>query len=288
MQYQESTSPLSTPKFTLCAFITMVFLFLCGFCHASFSAKQTIFTNVLKLPLAFEKNNGQIDNAALYFSHGNHYSLFFNAKEIILALRSPDVNHSDRLSSPQLSVLKMKFVGSNTSVPPNGALISKAKSHYLLGNDPSKWNLNVSQYAKIQYLNLYVGIDAVFYGNQQQLKYDIHVAPNADLKQVKLSIDGAASLLIDKNGDLVLTTSDQAQAIIKKPIFYQMNNTIKKSISGHFILDDEQQVGFSVGEHDPTKPLTIEQSLSATVPVQSNHLEQASSTDKEGNIYITG
>ena len=41
---------------------------------------------------------------------------------------------------------------------------------------------------------VYPGVDLVYYGNQQQLEYDLVVAPGADPKAIHLQIEGAANL----------------------------------------------------------------------------------------------
>jgi hypothetical protein len=45
---------------------------------------------------------------------------------------------------------------------------------------------NVSTYSKVHYQRVYPGVDAVYYGNQGQLEYDLIVAPHASAKQIRL------------------------------------------------------------------------------------------------------
>jgi hypothetical protein len=40
-----------------------------------------------KLPLSFEANNGQVDEAVRYLSRGNGYTLFLTSTEAVLSLR---------------------------------------------------------------------------------------------------------------------------------------------------------------------------------------------------------
>src|SRR2546426_6077837 len=42
------------------------------------------------------------------------------------------------------------------------------KANYFIGNDPSKWRTDVPTYAKVQYTNVYPGIDLIYYGNQDR------------------------------------------------------------------------------------------------------------------------
>ena len=78
------------------------------------------------------------------------------------------------------------------------------KSHHFFGSDPRSWHTEVPQYARVKYEEIYNGIDLVFYDQQQELEYDFVVAPGADPEAIRLGFEGAQSLLIDAEGDLVL------------------------------------------------------------------------------------
>ena len=49
-----------------------------------------------------------------------------------------------------------------------------------MGNNPREWVSNVPQFARVQYRELYPGIDLVYYGNQGQLEYDYVLKASAD------------------------------------------------------------------------------------------------------------
>jgi hypothetical protein len=56
------------------------------------------------------------------------------------------------------------------------------KSNYFIGNDPSKWRTNVPTYGKVEYRDVYPGVNLVYYGNPAaagQLEHDFVVAPGA-------------------------------------------------------------------------------------------------------------
>ncbi|HEV7857889.1 MAG TPA: hypothetical protein VGO91_04605 [Pyrinomonadaceae bacterium] len=50
------------------------------------------------------------------------------------------------------------------------------------------------------------GIDLVYHGNQQQLEYDFHLAAGADPASIRLNLEGAQSLRLDAEGNLLLET----------------------------------------------------------------------------------
>ena len=108
-------------------------------------------------PLAFEANQGQTDPRVQYLARGNGYKVFLTADEAVLTLHR-------RMAHP--SVLRMKLAGANLSSAVNSANELPARSNYIIGNDPKHWHLNVPQFARVRYRNIYPGIDLVYYGNE--------------------------------------------------------------------------------------------------------------------------
>lgn len=294
MRFQK-TSPIKGILLINFAVIAIVFFLFSGLSHASFSGKQTVFASFLKLPLAFEKNDGQTDATFNYFSRANEYTLFFAAEEIAIALKTPlppvlkiHNSLSSNAAQDDFSLLTMKFLGTNKSSQTAGVEILPGKSHYLLGNDIQKWHLDKAHYAKIQYKNLYPKIDAVFSGNQQLLKYDLYVAAGADPDKIRLAIHGQEEMYLDKSGDLFFKSAQRNLAVMKKPRLYQIIHNIKQEVKGNYKIYDEQQVGFTLTHYDKTKPLLIEQDISLAQSGGGNDIAKATAVDKEGNIYVTG
>src|SRR5581483_10172970 len=140
-----------------------------------------------KLPLSFESNQGQTDPKVKFFSKGNGYSLFLTANEAVLTLKPKPQNSKERLSEAAAlqgdgigalqTTLRMRLAGPNRNPKVSGEEILARKSHYLIGNDPKKWRTDVPNYKKVQYHDIYPGVDLVYYGNQSQLEYDFVVRP---------------------------------------------------------------------------------------------------------------
>ena len=118
-------------------------------------------------------------------------------------LHSPFRIHNSGLSpapSPQSlapEVLRMKLVGANRTAKVTGLDELPGKANYFIGNDPKKWRTDVPTYAKVQYRDVYPGIDLVFHGKDSgfrsqdsgELEYDFVVAPGADPNAIELAID---------------------------------------------------------------------------------------------------
>src|ERR1700754_174241 len=150
-----------------------------------------------QLPLSFEINDGQIDPAVKFLSHGPGYDLFLTANEAVLTLQKPQeptIEKFKRLAhrgagvdanAPEGSVLRLMMIGANTMPQVEGQDELPGKVNYFSGNNPEKWRRNVPTYRKVHFKDVYPGIDMVYYGNQRELEYDFVVAPGANPKVIK-------------------------------------------------------------------------------------------------------
>lgn len=302
------------------------------------TSRQVQNLTFTKLPLSFEVNQGQTDTRVKFLSRGSGYNLFLTSTEAVLVLRqgseaqdlkSLDLNKEREITlqsfssfqdkqaqnttnSGQRAVLRMKLVGANPQPRVVGLNELPSKSHYFLGNDPKKWYTDVPHYAKVQYQDVYPGIDLVYYGNPQQLEYDFVVAPGANPGIIQLAFeDGVGQALpldIDAQGDLVIYTTF-GEVRQRKPYIYQEVNGTKQPISGRYMLlepettDNKQQttnngqqakkIGFQLATYVANKPLVIDPVLVYSTYLGGNtnvvgEFGRAIAVDGFGNTYLTG
>jgi hypothetical protein len=74
------------------------------------------------------------------------------------------------------AVLQMKLAGASAPAQVEGLDRLPGKVNYFISNDPSRWLAGIPTYARVQYHQVYPGIDLIFYGRQGQLEYDFLVA----------------------------------------------------------------------------------------------------------------
>jgi hypothetical protein len=151
----------------------------------------------------------------------------------------------------------MRLDGADTKAPLQGVDGLPGRVSYIFGSDPSKWNTNVSTYSKVAYSQVYPGIDLVYYGNQQQLEYDLVVAPGADPGLIQIAFEGTKSLRLDKQGNLLLNTS-AGEIQQNKPAIFQEVDGGRKEIKGSYVLKAGNKIGFQVSRYDRRKPLVID------------------------------
>lgn len=176
-------------------------------------------------------------------------------------------------------MLRMRLIGANPTPQITGIDELPGKVNYFIGKDPSKWRSDVPTYTKVEYKDVYPGVNLVYYGNQRQLEYDFIVAPGVDPRAIKLDFEGTEMLEIDSHGNLVISIADSQEKIrMKKPIIYQEIEGARKETSGDYVLlpssgeaaltslsplgegqgEGKYLVGFQVAAYDTSRPLVID------------------------------
>ena len=195
---------------------------------ATHTDKQSIANSYGQIPLHFEANQGQTDAEVRFLSRGDGYTLFLTPTEAVLSLRKATKVEQETTPSvagvedpgTQTSTVQMKLIGANPTPKITGLEELPGRTNHFVGSDPTKWRTDVPLYSKVQYKDIYPGIDLIYYGNQRQLEYDFMVHPGVDPSTITLSFHGAKALEVDAHGDLVLHTGDEPVRF-KKPLLYQ-------------------------------------------------------------------
>ena len=289
------------------------------------ASMATVQASYGQLPLSFEANQGQVDPHVQFLSRGHGHQLFLTPSDAVLAFRTGEGKgerrngevYPGKLSNnppPSQSVVRMKFDGANSHAEMVGLDQLPGIVNYLIGGDPSKWRTNIPTYKKVEYKNVYPGIDLVYYGNQGQLEYDLIVAPGADPSLIRLVFDGAEKVEVDPaTGDLVLPLSAAAAnselraenselaagAMLRlhKPVVYQMGeHGDKHLLAGTYVFLASEtsprtpHVAFQVASYDASKPLIIDPVLSWATYLggSGNDNSQRIAVDQAGNAYVTG
>jgi photosystem II stability/assembly factor-like uncharacterized protein len=144
-----------------------------------------------------------------------------------------------------------------------------------------------STYAKVRYRNVYPGIDLIYYGNRRQLEYDFVIAPGSSPRAIRLKIEGADRVRLNRQGDLVLAVSGR-EVIFRKPSIYQLaDDGQRKQVEGSYSIKGHQ-VGFRVNRWDANKALVIDPVLSCSTYFGPSADALAIAIDVSGNAYITG
>jgi len=261
------------------------------------ATKQQVLASYGKLPMGFEANQGQTDSQVKFLARGSGYTLFLTASETVLSLRQPQPAPEKGLLARKRAatanvasgVVRLALVGANPAPLILGRGQLPGRSNYFIGNHPEEWRTNIPSYAKVQYRNVYPGVDLVYYGNQRQLEHDFVVAPGAHPETIALGIRGARDIQLDARGDLVLRLQG-GEVRLEQPRVYQEQKGRKRLIPARYVLRGEREVGFEVAAYDTTKPLVIDPILSYSTYLGGSGDDQGFgiAVDSSGNAYVTG
>src|SRR5215510_14441294 len=186
-----------------------------------------------KLPLSFEANMGQSADQVQFLSRGKGYTLFLTSNQAVLSLRDKS------------SVLRMKLVGANAKAELSGQQQLQGKVNYLIGNDRSKWHTDIPTFRKVQYDDVWPGVDMLWYGSQSALEYDFVVNPGSEVSQIRITFEGAEKIRLDNEGNLIVTSKGE-EVKHCAPVVYQGTNTV----AGKYVLRGTNEIGFEVGPYD--------------------------------------
>jgi hypothetical protein len=277
-----------------------------------------------QLPLYFVENQGQTDEQVAYYVQGSDKTVYFTSEGVTFALTAPltpTLSQRARERIPYDSPLpleeasearerwavKLDFVGANPDVRPVGEEQTEAIISYFKGPQ-EQWHTGLPTYSRIVYRDLWPGIDLVYYGTVNQLKYEFVVQPGADPAQIRLRYRGATDVALNAAGQLEVSTP-LGGFTDDTPVAYQeiggQRVDVKMAyrlspIAGrvsHVVYHDTQyairntQYAFQIASYDPTLPLILD----PAVLVYCGYIGGASgdygygiAVDGAGNAYVTG
>ncbi len=283
---------------------------------ASSSAQvQHLHANASKMPLYFIENQGQLDARVGYYLRGHDTSVYFTPQGIIYALtgsstattattatiagqagRSKTARPEKQLqtAAPQRWAVAVDFVGANPSARPVGERPTSAVVSYFHGSQ-TDWQVGVPTFASVRYADLWPGIDLVYEGTSNQLKYTFLVRPGADPHQIKLAYRGASAVALTPTGQLEVRTPVQTFRE-DVPYVYQEEGEQRTTVSARYIQeqtgpDGSLIYGFDLGAYDTSRPLVLDPVVFVYVGYiggASEDLGAAIAVDGSGNAYVTG
>ena len=245
-----------------------------------------------KVPVYFIPNAGQMDGPIAFYINGSDKAVYFTPEGVTYALHygsddskqasgNRDVRQSgaiarknDGKQESKRWVVKMDFLGANPDVKPQGMDKTGAKISYFRGK-PEEWKAGLSAYSGIIYKNLWPGIDLVYIGQKDKLKYEFIVHPGADPATIKLAWRGAERVRVDENGRLEIATPagnfvDESpsayQGIDGRRVNVEMDYALRESYESADKLGENTKsrsysCGFAVGAYDKTRDLVLDPAM---------------------------
>lgn len=277
--------------------------------------------NYRELASSFEVNVGQADPRVRFIARGTSYRIFLTNQEAILLFPGPSKRRVHALSRSAHQVeprpssktlnkwpkqtslsdsargFRFRLVGANGVPEVQGLEEQPGKSNYLIGEDPTRWHMNVPHYARVKYSSVYPGIDLVYYLNKGLVEYDFVIDPYADAEAIRMSIrslNGDPLLHADASGDLIVQ-DETGRVRLPKPIVYQpgvvQNSTAEtRSYLNVGYIVKGQEVAFKLPAYDHSRPLIIDPAFSYATFLGGTGYDQgnAIAVDSSEYVYVVG
>jgi uncharacterized repeat protein (TIGR01451 family) len=266
-----------------------------------------------QLPLSFVENRGQLDSRVGYYLQGRDKAVYFTSEGITFTLTGNDqqptpvesffrpaafrpadfIGAPDQERTPQRWVLKLDFIGANPHVKPEGRDQTDAVISYFKGAR-NQWRAGLKTYSTVLYRDLWPGIDLVYSGTVNRLKYQFVVKPGADPKQIKLAYRGASAVGVNDAGQLEVSTP-AGGFHDDRPFAYQETAAGKTEVIAAYSLANDETMrasyGFSVGDYDHSTSLVLDPAVVVYCGLIGGAGDDAGNSiavDKEGNVYVAG
>ncbi len=249
------------------------------------------------IPLQFIPNKGQADRRAVFYVQGRDKSIYFSQEGLTFVMTKPGKKDAVTRWSVALD-----FVSPNKDVVPTGLQKSGAVISYFTGK-PENWKTGLSAFSKIGYRELWPGIDLVYSGTFNRMKYEFVVRPGADPARIKLICRGAEDVRLTEEGRLEVGTP-AGGFLDDAPVAYQEIEGKRVGIPVSYALDKNYEssghvgsagpattYGFNVGEYDRSRTLVLDPAVLVSCGfIGGSGADRAHGIDVDlaGNAYIAG
>jgi len=228
------------------------------------------------IPLRFEANTGQFDSSVRFFTRFSEQPVFLTQREAVLPVDGRS--------------LRLRPRGANRNPRVEGVDQLRAKSAYMIGNQPSEWKGNAPHFGAVSYSRVYPGIDLIFRGSGQRLEYDFVVHPGSNPRTIQIELSGADRIRIDESGTLIIQMG-KTELRQPKPFVYQKDSFSRPvQVAGGYRMLGRNIVGFRLGDYDLSRTLIID-----PVIIQGTYLgggstdvAKAVTVDANGLVWVTG
>jgi hypothetical protein len=194
-------------------------------------------------------------------------------------------------SDPSRGVLvRVRFAAAFDHVEPEGSEPLEGRYNYFLGNDPSGWHSGARAFGSIRYAGLWEGVDLVLHIVEGRLKYDLEVAPGAELEQVVLECEGIRGLAMEPDGALMLEAGPKW---IRQPppvSWQELPTGERRAVACAYVPMGTRAFGFDCPDRDPGLPLVVDPELVWSTYLGGSDIDWATAVAlaEDGDAIVTG
>jgi hypothetical protein len=178
----------------------------------------------------------------------------------------------------------MDFVGANPGVQAIGLEPLETQTHYLIGA-VEEWHTGLPSYNRVEYRDIYPGVDIVYYGDQGGLKYDLVFHPGADPSQVTLRFEGAEPMRVETNGDIVLPAT-RGEWRHSNTESYELRRGARSKAPAQFVASGPNEATVAARRRHRLEPMVM--TYSTYLGGSGEDSGTSIAVDAAGNTYIAG
>lgn len=239
-----------------------------------------------RVPIGFEPNWGQADSQIQFLVQQPAVVALGRRGELRLA------------SAVGETSIHMEMEGANPA--PEIHTADRLPGHYnhFESPDPQHWIRGVPSYGRVEYRNVYPGIDLAYSGRDGRLEYDFVVASGSDPDAIRLKFPESPGAQISSAGELVVGSRGELRHL--PPRAYQQDKGGRKYVTARFVRGPHS-IGFAVGPYDRTRQLVIDPTLVYSITLGGSGAETcclnptlqvdygaAMAVDAAGSVYVGG
>jgi hypothetical protein len=132
----------------------------------------------------FTENKGQWDSSILFVGNTSFGKVAFTKDAVYYQM----VKSVEKTYETQL--VKLSFVSPQLPKVQGEGLLTNY-NNYFIGNDSSKWASYCRNFEKIEYLDVWEGIDLAYFFTPEGLKYEYYISPQANVQDIQIRVEGA-------------------------------------------------------------------------------------------------
>lgn len=221
-----------------------------------------------------------------------------------------------------LGRVHMRLERANRQPVVSGTTPLPGVANYFIGDNPAQWYTKLPTYQGLRYAEVYPGIDLLYDGSTGQLKSTYVVAPGVDPNQIRWRYLGGTRPQLDAAGNLQFTVpvrlpgalalplvpdetgtavpaapaAPAVQATVsvtvteQAPLAWQEIKGQQVPVAVQFVIEQNEQVGFTLGRYDAQYPLIIDPTLVFSSFLGGAGADEGNglALDAQGNIYVAG
>lgn len=174
------------------------------------------FSSRQSLTLGFEANRGQAPTPVRFLLHGTGSILFVTACGIVL-----------RSVGSRPFIARLQFVGATTRPKITAFGPLRTRVSYFLGRDSRFWYRNIPTYSRVEFHDLYPGIDFLLRRQGESIQDEFLLEPGARLGEIRMKLSESGSPGRERNSGLGLAGSGRV---------YRRAGGLVRAIRSHLTL----------------------------------------------------